>query len=1039
MVGLIALMPLFTALAISGQSGLAKLSGRVVDQQGSVVARVQVQVSDPLTGLIRETVTNDSGYYTLAGVPPATYVVTAMHPGFAPIEIKDVVLNVGSEVWLPIDLMVGTIRESATVRARPSSPQQEPAISTVIDRQFVDSMPINGRSFQALIALAPGVVPTPSTSQNPGQFSVNGQRSSANYFIVDGVSANIGVSTVFGQSAAGTAAGLSVLGGTNNLVSEDALQEFRIQTSSFAPEFGRTPGAQVSLVTRSGTNQYRGAVFEYLRNDKLDAKDWFSNQHGLARSPERINDFGGVAGGPLLKDRLFFFFSFEGQRLRLPRTIVSTVPMLAARHSAPVAIRPFLDAYPIPNGPAFGNLTAQFAAGFSDQSDLNAASIRIDNKLSDKVAMFARYDHAPSDIRARASGGVSANTLTAIAAETQTLTVGLSWWPSGRVANDFRFNYSRNRTSTSFRLDSFGGATVLPDSLLFPPPFSSQDATYVFGIFSTPTYQTGDFGEALQRQFNFAGSLSVLAGAHDLKAGVDYRKLHPAFNPGVYGLTVLFPDVAAVVSGSPLFAAFTGNQGGVLSFRNLGVFIQDSWKAGQKLVLTYGLRWDLDFPPASLEGPRLAAVTTTPDLSALALAPAGTPIFRLKFGNVAPRFGFSRLLRGNAGWETVARGGFGIFYDLATAQVGTVVGSGSFSATRFQIQPKFPFNPRSIQPPPLTEAGLRQLLVAFNPALDLPRTIEWNIALEQALGENQKISVAYVAAAGRRLIQTESAIRPNAAFSQVAFITNAGSSDYHSMQIQFERRLSQRLQAVAAYTWAHSIDTASSSSLGVASADALGLSLSPESNRGPSDFDIRHTLSGALTYDVPAPSKEGLLVAALRGWEINSLVVARSAPPVNVIDGRFAALGGQPTSIRPDVVPGVPIYLADANVPGGRRINPAAFTDPPIDPRTATLIRQGTLGRNALRGFGAAQWDFALRREFQLREAWRLQFRAEVFNTLNHPNFAAPAANLAGAFFGQSTSTLAQGLAGSSPGGGFNAFFQFGGPRSVQLALKLLF
>src|SRR5258708_5497915 len=238
------------------------------------------------------------------------------------------------------------------------------AVSTVVDRQFAENIPLNGRSFQTLIQLTPGVVLTANNGFDTGQFSVNGQRASSNYWMVDGVSANIGMaaSPVSGNGLGGALGSSSVLGGTNSLVSVDAMQEFRIQTSTFAPEFGRTPGGQISIVTRSGTNQFHGTAFDYLRNDVFDANKWFNgvnilNPTPLPKAKERQNDFGGTLGGPILKNKTFFFFSYEGLRLRLPQTALTFVPDASftpggttnSRQNAIPALQPYLNAFPLPN------------------------------------------------------------------------------------------------------------------------------------------------------------------------------------------------------------------------------------------------------------------------------------------------------------------------------------------------------------------------------------------------------------------------------------------------------------------------------------------------------------------------------------------------------------------------------------------------------------------------------------------------------------------------------------------------------------------
>src|SRR5262245_24058412 len=312
------------------QPASATLAGTVMDEAGAVIPAVNITVLNLSTALQRHATTDTRGAYLIPLLPPGRYHLTAERSGFTTVEIRNLVLNTGDQLSLRVKLIVGQIGASVTVIEDPSSLQQSTGISTVVNRNFVANLPLNGRSFQTLFQLSPGVVVTRSTFQEQGQFSVNGQRANANYFMVDGVSANVGVSegAAPGQSAAGTLPALTALGSTSNLVSVDALEEFRMLTSSFAPEFGRTPGAQVSIITRSGGNQFHGSAFDYFRNDVLDASDWFANSRGLRRPAIRQNDFGGVAGGPLIRDRAFFFSSYEALRLRQPQIMATEVPSL---------------------------------------------------------------------------------------------------------------------------------------------------------------------------------------------------------------------------------------------------------------------------------------------------------------------------------------------------------------------------------------------------------------------------------------------------------------------------------------------------------------------------------------------------------------------------------------------------------------------------------------------------------------------------------------------------------------------------------------
>ena len=323
-------------------------------------------------------------------MPPGPYNITVEANGFKTIHQNGVVVEVDQRARLDFALTVGSKTETITVEGgTPLLNTSDASVSTVIDHQFVENLPLNGRSFSSLIDLTPGVVLTPANFYEQGQFSVNGQHPDANYFMVDGVSANLGtrVRPILGQGGAGQLPATSAFGGTSNLVSLDALEEFRIQTSTFAPEYGRTPGAQISVVTKSGTNTFHGTAFEYFRNDKLDANDWFANANGLARPELRQNDFGGVLGGPIVKDKLFFFGSYEGLRVRQPQVADTYVPSLASRQNAPAAVQPLLNAFPLPNGPNLGNGTAAFSASYSDPSTLNSSGIRID------YLALAKSDH----------------------------------------------------------------------------------------------------------------------------------------------------------------------------------------------------------------------------------------------------------------------------------------------------------------------------------------------------------------------------------------------------------------------------------------------------------------------------------------------------------------------------------------------------------------------------------------------------------------------------------------------------------------------
>lgn len=731
------------------QSPNATINGIVVDPSGAVIAGAEVVVVNDGTGVQYTTKTNGEGIYVVPNLPPGPYRVQVSNSGFKTIIKPDIVLHVQDALAINFTLPIGAASEVVTVTGgTPLVNTESAAVSTVVDREFAENVPMNGRSFQTLIELTPGVVVVPGNLADSGQFSINGQRAVSNYWMVDGVSANIGVSAAApGNGTGGALGSFSVLGGTNSLVSVDAMQEFRIQTSSYAPEFGRTPGGQISIVTRSGSNQFHGTLFDYFRNDDLDANNWFNTavRPALPKAEERQNDFGGTVSGPILKDKTFFFFSYEGLRLRLPQTTLTTVPDVLARQNAVSAMQPYLDAFPLPNPnqPDVAPGIAPFNASYSNAASLDAYSIRIDHKLMDRLTLFGRYSYSPSSLVQRGVGGSALSNETPEEITTETTTAGATWIICPAVTTDVRFNYSRTNGSSSSYLDKFGGAVPL-SSLSFPSPFTSKSGALFFDIFPLVggLLQPGKGGQNLQRQVNIVETLSVQEGSHSLKFGVDFRRLSPLVAPPSYSQTADFFDLSSAEQGGMGIGLINSKADLTVLFHNLGAFVQDTWRAAPRLTLTYGLRWDVDFVPSSIDGPSIPAVTgyDLSDFSQLAIAPAGTQPFKTTYGNVAPRLGLAYQLTQNQEWGTVLRGGFGVFYDLVSSETGRVVGSGyaPFGAENVFLGPAlggtatFPYTPAESAPPAIPPTGIISQLYAIDPHLKLPYTLEWNVALEQS-------------------------------------------------------------------------------------------------------------------------------------------------------------------------------------------------------------------------------------------------------------------------------------------------------------------
>jgi hypothetical protein len=1022
---------LITAVA---QSATATLSGSVEDTNGAIIPGAQVTIENVATRMRRQAKTNDGGLFTVPLLPPGEYTLTVECQGFAPVRVEKVVLNVGDQKALQIQLRAGDVNAQVTIDSDAETVRTDGSVGTVVDRQFVANIPLNGRSLHALIQLTPGVVLTasPNVSSTSGaSFSVNGQRNTANYWMVDGVSANTGMavseSGYVGATGSGTgqSAGLTALGGTNSLVSLDALQEFRIDTSTFAPEFGRTPGGQISLLTRSGTNVFHGVASYYFRHDALDANDWFANAGRQPKPKERQHFFGGALGGPLKSNRIFFFGSYEGLRLDQPQVQLRTLPTAALRAQAVPSLRPYLNALPLPNGRDFGNGTAQLTASYSDPGRFNIFSLRIDGRITNSLTTFIRFNHAPSETKIRAN---ALSTVQHVQVRDDAITGGLTWIANSHLTADLRLNWTRNWPRLNDELDAFSGAIVPVASDVFAPGRDpSNSAFLLFGLPGGTQFYWGTGTADKQRQVNAVGAVVWTRGSHQVKFGVDYRRLFPSIGgPALEAMVMQIPQ--QVLSGRILLYDIYSSDPVRREpvFSNLSLYGQDAWRVSRRLTVTYGLRFERVPSPTESNGrlPRTVLGIENDPPTSPRLAPQGAPLFHSRFGELAPRVGIAYQVNSNARWGTTLRGGFGVFHDLPFGNIATAFG-GYFPFSDLKVvccNVALPLSSAARVPPVLGSVAPTQLWL-LDPNLRLPYTLQWNGTWEQSLGSAQSLTLSYVGASGRRLLVLKNYGMNLADFPR-DFTTfyiqrNAGASDYNAMQAQYRHRLSRGLQALVSYSLAHSRDNATTAE-GIEPPGSIG------NQDGPSDFDVRHQVSGALSYDLPAPAGSGILKSLSHHWGLDLLLRAQSAFPITPIAAFVSDANGTGYYPRPNLVPGQALYIHDGNLPGGRKFNASAFTAP-------TRGQQGNFPRNGLRGFPISQLDLALRREFKLHETWSVQLRAEVFNVFNHPNFGSPVSDITNQLFGQPTQMLNRSL------GGLNALYQMGGPRSGELSIKINF
>ena len=513
-----------------------------------------------------------------------------------------------------------------------------------------------------------------------------------------------------------------------------------------------------------------------------------------------------------------------------------------------------------------------------------------------------------------------------------------------------------------------------------------------FSIAGVGQIVSGSEGERGQSQYQFLPTASWNPGSHSVRFGMDYRRLAPTRKDAAGSLGVIAGSLAELADNRNMWVATADPQTGSSVLKEVSLFSQDSWQITPRLTANYGLRWEF----SSAYSPNYKGIYLNSPTNA---QPDERPIWRPSYTNFAPRIGLAFRPFGRSG--TVFRAGGGVYYESSLSVATDLVNGGPLSIGLYTSGRYAPFG--------------SALTFGFLPDLQLPVVKEWNVAVEHSFSEHDVASLAYVGSHGRLLLRREIGGPASSETDWLELATNHGSSDYNALQLQYRRRFVHHVQVLASYTWSHSIDDSSSDALLHWAAPGF----SAGQDRGSSDFDVRHLFHGAFTYE-------------LRGWELDGILRARTGFPLNIQSNEQYLGISLANGFRPDLVAGQPVWLADGSVPGGRRLNPAAF-------HAAQDGAQGTLGRNAITGFGMSELDLALRRQFSLGDRWALELRVEAFNALNQANFADPARFLVSPLFGQSTSMLNLMLGTGSPGSGLAPMFQIGGARSVQLSLRLRF
>lgn len=1017
---MIIIMLFVFACAAFAQYDTGTIVGLVRDKTGAIVTDADVTITNVKTGRAYSVKTDSAGQYEVPGLPASTYKVQVDHAGFKTGIVDNIVLYATDRRAADVELAVGAMTDQVTVTADVTTVNtQTSETGASIDSNKVENLPLNGRDFTSLIALVPGSVTTGAFGQN----SLGGYETTfaGVNVLLDGADAtridSNAVSTQLGRQASRI-----------SRASVDSIQEFKVLSSTYSAEYGRSSGDIVNVITKSGANSLHGSVFEFFRNDAFDAKNYFATQI----TPLRLNQFGGNLSGPIKKDKLFFFVNYEGVR-QIVNNPTGPVAVLtqAARAPAVPSILPVINAIPLPNVPGpvvFSDGTVRTDLGYFEGNLRNTlqedtGSVKVDYNASNRDTFSFRYNIA--DSYTSTQYGIAADQVSPSTSVNHLLkgTWNHTFTPS--VLNEFGVAFNRPQT------DSLGGGGNFP----------IIQCSAFWGCNTSNTFVTAP-GPALfsnrrpQHSLQFLDTVSWIKGRHSIRAGVDIR--HVVTNDA------LDPQEFLAFDGTADFLANQGEQLSTLGHTmvgvqntNYGFFVQDDIRMTPRFTLNLGLRYEFNsvLHGDQIQNVNIAFLTAHPmDLTG-PFGKLGAPLYNADHNDFGPRVGFSWDPVGTG--KTVIRGGFGVFYNpLLTGAALSLAGNHqqgfnvnfinlAFGLTtctpNFSPPPNFFFISYPIPDPlPVCTPPLPPNVNALDPNMRDSYSMHWSFGMQQEIARNTVMEVSYVANrgvklpagaayAGQELNLSPFFLAPNQispAYGQVRRLGNFVNSNFQSLQASLRRRMGKGLNIDANYTWAHELDDGVNILTG-----AYQNSHDPNADYSNGDIDVRHNFTLGAVWDVPSVSAvpKGLG----KGWLITSLIQARSGLPFNIaLSAPFLGID----QLRPNLVPGQSITPANYSVPGNQ-LNINAFSIP---------TTYGDLGRNAGRGPGFAQVDVGVSKNTQITERYGLQFGAQFFNLLNHPNFANPSGILNDPNFGKSTSTIAT-LVGT------------GTSRQIQLFMKLNF
>ncbi|MFL6450410.1 MAG: carboxypeptidase regulatory-like domain-containing protein [Bryobacteraceae bacterium] len=1033
---------IFSALLFSygifAQTSTGRIAGTVSDPSGAAVKGASIAVTNERTNEERRLESNDNGNFSFTGLPPSDYTLKVSETGFSDVELKGLPLQVGQEIRRDVTLTVSATNSVVTVEGGAISAvdQSDAKIGVNVSEREVANLPLNGRQVSQLYLLTPGAVNSGSGTYDNIRFS--GRSNQQNIIRYDGVEASSIIDASPGSLNGETTSNFRLQNSLENV------QEFRVDSSNYPAEYGTGTGGQISVITKSGSNDWHGSLFEYNRNNFFDARNFFS---GSAVDKLRLNQFGGSLGGKIIENKLFFFGSYEGLRQRTSSPFNEATLSAFARSLAVPSIRPLLSAFPVGQARTSDPLVDQVTVQGPGLIDEDYGGIRLDYNVSDRYKLYVRYFRDQGTSSQTQNSTLSQYNQTVVP---QNGVITLTQTLSPTILNETKFGVNSvkervyGRPGPSPGVDLTGVTLNLTGGVALQG-IAGQSGTTGFalptGLIRLSSAFNGRGAPYTNYSLSGIDNLSVLKGNHSMKFGIEFRPI-TLYNDQLGGTTYSFANPTAFLNNQPSSIAFNGDLSALSPFTGLSGnaklqqtyyigYAQDEWRIRPNLTMNYGLRYE--YYGVLSEARNKNVVFDM--LSGNIIPRSSADWYRSSTKNFGPRLGFtwSPMASNN---KTVVRVGAGYFYGPgqtedqlqpeANDRIGSTITSGPLNVYPLNIpavyanyninSPTLGYQPR-----------------AYGPGYHIPeRVLSYTLSLQQELPGNTVFTLGYVGSQGRNLflrsvtnLITDVGTHPNTGaavvtrqfgnrFSEIDYKTSGGNDHYNAFQVGVNRRYSKGLTLGGQYTWGHSIGNSAGSN----EANTAGNPFNFGADYGNNNFDIRQSLNLDVLYDLPygkdrhfGSSASKPLDLIFGGWQLGGILNARSGVPIDVliqrpdvvyVDNRNGAVYQNQL-----VVNGTPVTRAVINVPGGgnsrnvRRPNVVPGADPIVynnglayvNPAAFSVPAPGTFGnsaRNSLAGPALAQLDLTLSKKFNLTERFNLELRGEAYNITNHANFANP-------------------------------------------------